>query len=102
RRWRRRWRGEVGKMLTWRSTSTRLTFCEAGDAMSAQIVFLTLFLGIVGGVHPVSLEVIGPIKTVRMTLGEREVAVLTQPPWRATIEMGPTLVPRELTAIGFD
>lgn len=70
--------------------------------MNAQIVFLTLFLGIVGGVHPVSLEVSGPVKTVRMMLGEREVAVLTQPPWRATIEMGRTLVPRELTAIGFD
>ena len=70
--------------------------------MSAQIVFLTAFLGIVAGVHPVNLEVSGPIKTVRMMLGEREVAVLTQPPWRATIEMGRTLVPRELTAIGFD
>ena len=70
--------------------------------MTGQIVFLTLFLGIVGGVHPVSLQVSGPIKTVRLMLGDREVAVLNQPPWRATVDMGRTLLPRELTAIGFD
>src|SRR5262245_58813207 len=37
-----------------------------------------------------------------MMLGDREVAVLNQPPWRATVDMGRTLVPRELTAVGFD
>src|SRR5437763_7337658 len=48
------------------------------------------------------MQVSGPIKTVRMMLGTSEVAVLTQPPWRATVDMGRELVPRELTAIGFD
>lgn len=70
--------------------------------MNAQIVFLTLFLGIVSGPHPVSLQVSGPVKTVRMWLGDREVAVLTEPPWRATVNMGAELVPRELIAAGFD
>src|SRR5437867_2802675 len=70
--------------------------------MPAQIVFLTLFLGVVAGPHPVSLQVSGPIRTVRMTLGDLEVAVLRQPPWRATVQMGRELLPRELTAIGFD
>jgi hypothetical protein len=70
--------------------------------MSAQIVFLTLFLGIVSGSHPVSLQVSGPVKTVRMMLGTRQVAVLTQPPWRATIDFERELAPRELTAVGFD
>ena len=70
--------------------------------MSAQIVFLTLFLGVVGGSQPVALQVSGPIKTLRVMLGDREVAVLTEPPWRATIDLGRELTPRELTAIGFD
>ena len=70
--------------------------------MSAQIIFLSLFLGVVGGSQPVALQVSGPIKTVRVVLGDREVAVLTQAPWRATIDMGHELTPRELTAIGFD
>jgi len=70
--------------------------------MNAQIVFLTLFLGVVSGPHPVNLQVSGPVKTVRIALGGREVAVLTQPPWRATVNMGADLTPRELTAVGFD
>ena len=70
--------------------------------MNAQIVFLTLFLGVVSGPHPVSLQVSGPVKTVRLSLGDHEVAVLNQPPWRATVNMGPDLTPRELTAVGFD
>jgi hypothetical protein len=70
--------------------------------MTAQIVFLSLFLGIVEGPHPVALQVSGPVKSVRITLGGREVAVMTQPPWTINIDMGRELVPRELTAVGFD
>src|SRR5262249_60528759 len=70
--------------------------------MSAQIVFLTLFLGVVGGLQPVALQVSGPVRMVRMMLGSREVAVLTQPPWRATVDLGAELTPRQLAAIGLD
>ncbi len=52
--------------------------------------------------QPVAVEVSGPVKTVRFMLGGREVAALTQPPWRAVIDFGSELTPRELTAIGFD
>jgi hypothetical protein len=70
--------------------------------MPAQIVFLTLFLGLASGTQPVALEVTGPVKSVRLFLGGRPVAVMTQPPWRTFVELGPELTPRELTAVGFD
>jgi len=70
--------------------------------VSAQIVFLSLFLGIVAGRNPISLQVSGPVKTIRMYVGDREAAVLTQPPWRATIDLGTELTPRALSAVGFD
>src|SRR5437763_4643749 len=70
--------------------------------MSAQIVFLSLFLGIVAGRNPITLQVSGAVKSVRIYVGDREAAVLTQPPWRATIDLGTELTPRELTAVGFD
>jgi hypothetical protein len=70
--------------------------------MDAQIVFLTLFLGIVSGQQPVALQVSAPVKSVRVLLGGQEVAVLTEPPWRAIVDFGPELAPRELTAVAFD
>src|SRR5436190_4498301 len=36
-----------------------------------QIIFLTLFLGIVSGTQPLILEVTGPVKSVRVFLGGR-------------------------------
>ena len=70
--------------------------------MSAQIVFLTLFLGIVSGQQPIALQVSGPVELVRVTLGGRQVVTLTQAPWRGIIDFGPELTAQELTAVGFD
>jgi len=67
-----------------------------------QLVFLTLFLGIVAGRNTLDLRVSGPVKAVRIYVGDRQAAVLTQPPWRATVDLGSELTPRELTAVGFD
>jgi hypothetical protein len=67
-----------------------------------QIVFLSLFLGIVAGKNPVNLQVTGPVKSIRIFVGDRQAAVLNEPPWRATVDFGPELTPRELTAVGFD
>ena len=39
--------------------------------MGAQIVFLTLFLGIVSGTQPLVLEVTGPVRSVRVLFGGR-------------------------------
>ncbi|MEK6372345.1 MAG: hypothetical protein AABO58_06580 [Acidobacteriota bacterium] len=53
------------------------------------------------GTQPVALQVSGPVHVVRVMLDGREVAAMTQPPWRTTVELGTDLLPRELTAVGF-
>jgi hypothetical protein len=70
--------------------------------MTAQIIFVTLFLGIVSGDQPVALQVSGPVDHVRLTLGGQEVATLEGVPWSTVIDFGDELTPRELTAVGFD
>jgi hypothetical protein len=66
------------------------------------IVFLTLFLGLASGKQPLVLEVAGPVSSVRVLLGGREIAAMTRPPWSTIIDLGADLTPRELTAIAFD
>jgi hypothetical protein len=67
-----------------------------------QIVFLSLFLGLITGVQNVSLRVDDGVKSVRVELGGREVARMTSPPWSARVDFGAALRPAELTAIGYD
>jgi hypothetical protein len=70
--------------------------------VTTQVVFLSLFLGLTAGSHMVELQVAPGVHTVRILLEKRPVAVLQQPPWRATIDFGPLIVPGELVAIGYD
>jgi hypothetical protein len=67
-----------------------------------QVVFLSLFLGLVTGIQSVDLRVDAGVKSVRIELGGREVARLTGAPWSAKVDFGRELIPRELTAIGYD
>jgi hypothetical protein len=67
----------------------------------AQIVFLTLFLGLVSGTQPIAMQVSGPVKLVRLYLDGKEVAAV-HAPWRTVVELGNELTPREMTAVGFD
>jgi hypothetical protein len=70
--------------------------------VTSQVVFLSLFLGLMAGPHLVELQVARGVHTVRILLENRPVAVLQQPPWRATIDFGSSIVPSELVAIGYD
>ncbi|HEV7427050.1 MAG TPA: hypothetical protein VGQ46_11840 [Thermoanaerobaculia bacterium] len=70
--------------------------------MTSQVVFLSLFLGLTAGPHLVELQVGPGVHTVRMLLEKRPVAVLQQPPWRATVDFGSSIVPGELVAVGYD
>ena len=70
--------------------------------MSGQIVFLSLFLGLVSGPQPIDLHVDGAIKSVRILVDGREVKTLAQPPWHAVLDFGKEIVPRELAAVGYD
>ncbi|HSP15283.1 MAG TPA: hypothetical protein VLV78_11075 [Thermoanaerobaculia bacterium] len=67
-----------------------------------QLVFLSLFLGLVAGVQQIDLRADPSIKSIRISLGARELATLQRPPWHAVVDFGADLVPRELTAVGFD
>jgi len=67
-----------------------------------QIVFLSLFLGLVTGFQNVSLRVDEGVKSVTIELGGREVARMASAPWSARVDFGAALTPRELTAIAYD
>lgn len=67
-----------------------------------QIVFLSLFLGLVTGYQNVSLRVDEGVTSVRIELGGREVGRMTSAPWSARVDFGTALTPRELTAIAYD
>ena len=70
--------------------------------MTAQIVFVSLFLGIVAGKHSIDLQVTGPVQTVRLFIADREVGKIAGPPWHLVVDFGNALEPRELAAVGFD
>lgn len=70
--------------------------------MTSQVVFLTLFLGLIAGPHMVTLQVGSDVHSVRILFDSRPVAVLQQPPWRATVDFGSSIVPGEMVAIGYD
>jgi hypothetical protein len=56
--------------------------------MSGQIVFLSLFLGLVSGPQPIDLHVDDAIKSVRILVDGREVKTLSQSPWHAVLDFG--------------
>lgn len=70
--------------------------------MSSQLVFLSLFLGLVSGRGNVELQAGPAIKSIQVLLDTRQVAVMMHPPWRAAVDFGPSIAPGELVAIGFD
>ncbi|HKH44592.1 MAG TPA: hypothetical protein VKM72_08005 [Thermoanaerobaculia bacterium] len=68
----------------------------------AQIVFLTLFLGLTLGPQPIELTVTGPVAAVELLLDGAPAGRMAGPPWKGEIDVGPSLVPHELVARGLD
>ena len=66
------------------------------------LIFLTVYLGLIAGRQPFELRADPAIASIRLMLDGSEVATLTQPPWKTTVDLGPALVPRELIAVGLD
>ncbi len=67
------------------------------------MAFLTLFLGLITGIHPVELTVVDPdVVRLELRLDGRLVGSLNGAPWALTADLGEELVPHELTAVGFD
>jgi len=70
--------------------------------MSPQLVFLTLFLGLISGRNDVDLQAGPEIKSIRLLLDGRQVAEMKQPPWRTNVDLGRLILPGELVAAGYD
>ncbi|MEM9598361.1 MAG: hypothetical protein AAGD06_29115, partial [Acidobacteriota bacterium] len=66
---------------------------------SGMVEFVTLFLGLTFGVHPVQLTVTGDPVRVELRLDADVVATLDEPPWRAQVDFGSRLTPHELEAV---
>jgi hypothetical protein len=72
------------------------------DILPAQIVFLTLYLGLISGPQPVQVQVSPEVKAVRILIDGREAAAITAAPWSAIVDLGSPFEPRELTAVAYD
>ena len=70
--------------------------------MPSHLIFVSLFLGIASGKQPVDLQADATVKSIRILLAGKDVALLTRSPWHAEIDLGLELIPRELEAIGYD
>ncbi len=64
--------------------------------------FLTLFLGLVVGVHEVEVVGAGEAARVELRIDGRTVAELTDEPWRSEVDFGGRLLPHRLEAVAFD
>jgi hypothetical protein len=66
------------------------------------LVFLSLFFGLISGPYPVELTVDGPASAVEVKVDGRSAARISGPPWKATIDFGPDLLPHEVMARTLD
>src|SRR5215208_314117 len=67
-----------------------------------QIAFLTLFLGLLTGSHPVELSVSGPVAAVELRLNGAPIGTVSGPPWVQRVDLGAGLLPHELVARALD
>jgi hypothetical protein len=66
------------------------------------VVFLTLFLGLVAGPQEVRVAVGSNVAAVEIRLDGALAAELTAPAWKGPVDFGPDLLPHDLEAIAFD
>lgn len=75
---------------------------EQRSFRTSRVTFLTLFLGLVTGVHSVEVGVSDPVAVVELYLDGRQVASITQPPWVFRCDLGESLAPHRLEAVAID
>ncbi len=66
------------------------------------IEFLSLFVGLVVGVHDVEVTVSGPVARVEIRLDHEVLAEIHGAPWVTQCDFGHELAPAELEAVAFD
>lgn len=67
-----------------------------------QIVFVSLFLGLVSGIQPVEVRIGPDVRSVRITIDGKDAATIREPPWKAKINFGNDILPHQVSAIGCD
>lgn len=67
-----------------------------------QLVFVTVFLGLIAGRQPVELLAPADAARVELRLDGQTVATLTRPPWKTSVDFGEALLPHRLEAIALD
>ncbi|HEU4888973.1 MAG TPA: hypothetical protein VFV49_13890 [Thermoanaerobaculia bacterium] len=68
----------------------------------AEIVFASRILGLAAGEQNIAVQVDAEVRKVEVRHNGERVAVLREPPWRTVVDLGPELMPQELTAVAFD
>ena len=66
------------------------------------VKILSVFLGLVTGLHPVAVRVGGDIAAVEIQVDGRSVGVLHGEPWEMVCDFGDALAPHELVVVGRD
>jgi VWFA-related protein len=66
------------------------------------VKILSVFLGLVTGLHPVAVRVGGDIAAVEIQVDGRSVGVLRGEPWEMVCDFGDALAPHQLVAVGRD
>jgi hypothetical protein len=66
------------------------------------LAFLSLFFGLITGPYPVELAVSGPAAAVEIQIDGQTASRLEAPPWKATVDFGPELLPHKITARALD
>jgi hypothetical protein len=70
--------------------------------MATQLVFLTLFLGLISGPQHVDLQPGAAVASIHILLDGKEVGTVQRAPWGVTVDFGASIAPAELVAIGYD
>ncbi|HYK43445.1 MAG TPA: hypothetical protein VE007_13745 [Thermoanaerobaculia bacterium] len=66
------------------------------------IAFLTLFLGLIAGVHPVAVSVTGPVAAIEIDVDGAPAGRARSAPWTVSVDFGADLAPHELVARALD
>jgi hypothetical protein len=66
------------------------------------ISFVTIFLSLMVGVHPVELAVGDDVASVEIVLDGEQIAEVHGPPWTVAVDLGDELEPHRLVARAFD
>lgn len=66
------------------------------------IAIVTALLGLMLGPHEIELTVTGPVARIELQIDGRTAAVIAHQPWKASIDLGPRLLPHDVLARALD